>query len=102
MLLLDLRNAPVHGASLADSVVMMRDTSSLNLRSFPAEKLNTYRTDRDFQYGTDVRPYTSAWDRFWRMVREYIGDVLRSRSYDGFWKYILYALVISLMFFCSA
>ncbi|RDC64265.1 DUF4129 domain-containing protein [Adhaeribacter pallidiroseus] len=81
---------------LADTAQIAADTSRVVVRPFAVDQLNTYRDNPEFQYGTDVRPLTSAWDRFWRQVREYIWSILRSRSYEGFWKYIIYGFVVVL------
>ncbi|PSR54276.1 DUF4129 domain-containing protein [Adhaeribacter arboris] len=85
--------------SLTDSIHIAADTSRVVVRTLSADQLNAYRADPDFQYGTDVRPLTSAWDRFWRQVRAYSWEILRNRSYEGFWKYVIYGVVVGLTIF---
>ncbi|MDQ2770637.1 MAG: DUF4129 domain-containing protein, partial [Bacteroidota bacterium] len=58
-------------------------------------RLRELRGRRAFQYAEDARaPEQSAWDAFWARVREAIGEWLGSRSYNGFWRWIFYALFV--------
>ncbi|WP_169788164.1 DUF4129 domain-containing protein [Rufibacter tibetensis] len=66
----------------------------LQIRQPNPQKLKELRENKDFHYQQDVRPDMSFWERFWRKVGEYIARLLEGSSYQGFWKYILYALAI--------
>ncbi|RNI28817.1 DUF4129 domain-containing protein [Rufibacter latericius] len=68
--------------------------SPLKLRYPDPQKLQAYRESKDFQYGQDIRPDMSFWERFWRKVGDYLSELLSGTSYDGFWKYVMYAIAI--------
>lgn len=66
----------------------------IEVRKPDPETLKALQESREFQYGQDIRPDTSAWERFWRRVGRYLNRLLTARSYDFFWKYFLYAFAI--------
>ncbi|MBC3540947.1 DUF4129 domain-containing protein [Rufibacter sediminis] len=66
----------------------------LQLRYPDPQKLQELRESKDFQYGQDIRPDMSFWERFWRKIGDYLSQMLSGTSYDGFWKYVLYAIAI--------
>lgn len=63
-----------------DSAMVQYDSSSIELRTIPAEKLDAYRADSDFDYGQDVAEGVSIWDRirYWifRLWQTIFGDSL--------------------------
>ena len=65
------------------------------LRRPDAGRLRELRGQSAFQYEEAVTtPEQSAWSAFWARVREAIGNWLASRSYNHFWRWILYALFV--------
>ncbi|WP_210463211.1 DUF4129 domain-containing protein [Rufibacter roseolus] len=67
----------------------------LQLRYPDAKKLQELRENKDFQYQQDIRPDMSFWERFWRRVGDFLNSLLGKTSYNGFWKYVLYAIAIA-------
>ena len=90
----------------ADSMTAARDTAvyaAANERNSPpirvvdAGKLRDIQGDRAYQYGTDVPPTASAWDRFmawfWNKVRE----ILRTKAYRNVGQYVLVVAIAGLV-----
>ena len=56
-------------------------------------RLTELSGQREFQYA-QVESQPSAWDVFWTRFWRQVARWLSSRSYQGFWKWVLYALFI--------
>ncbi len=56
-------------------------------------RLNELGVQREFRYA-QVESQPSAWDLFWARFWRQVARWLSSRSYQGFWKWVLYALFI--------
>jgi Domain of unknown function (DUF4129) len=78
------------------------DQTPVRVRSVDADKLHDIETDRRYQYGNDVPPTASLWDRFWAWFWTKVGELLRTRAYRNFGQYALLvavgALVIWLLY----
>lgn len=56
-------------------------------------RLNELGGQREFRY-LQVENPPSAWDAFWARFWRWVARWLSSRSYQGFWKWVFYALFI--------
>lgn len=78
----------------ADSAVVMYDSSAVELRTLPAQKIDAYRADSDFDYGQGTAEGVSIWNRilYWlvRLWQMLFGDSL---SGDIF-QFIFYLLCL--------
>lgn len=79
--------------------LIKNDSSSLELRSFDLQKLNEYRTEKEFKYDDQIAVDTSWWDRFWTWVWDLIYGSLENPYTGGFIKYLLIAIVVVLLIF---
>lgn len=70
----------------------------VRLRRPAPERLRNFRRQREFQY-VEVRSEMSPWDLFWARVWQHVGEWLSSRSYQGFWRYVFYALFLGALIF---
>ncbi|GGK87084.1 DUF4129 domain-containing protein [Rufibacter glacialis] len=66
----------------------------LEVRHPNPQRLQALREKREFQYQQDVRPDRSLWERFWRRIGKFLSNLLAGTSYQGFWKYVVYAIAI--------
>jgi len=71
---------------------------AVRLRRPAPERLRDFRKQRDFQY-VEVHSEMSPWDLFWARVWQRVGEWLSSRSYQGFWRYVFYALFLGALIF---
>ncbi|MGV3540551.1 MAG: DUF4129 domain-containing protein [Rufibacter sp.] len=71
----------------------------LVVRTPDPQKLKELQETRDFLYRQDVRPDMSWWQRFWMRVGNFLNKIFSGTSYDGFWKYVLYAFAIGVTVF---
>lgn len=72
------------------------DQTKINLRQPSADRLNDYRSRREYDYTRDVAPPQNPLDRFWAWLSEKVGSFLSSKSFDDFWQYVILALVAAL------
>ena len=75
------------------------ENQPVKVRYIDAEKLRDFQEDRDFQYGHDVKPAFTFWERFKQRIKQTLYDLLSAPSYDHFWKYVLYAFAIGVTVF---
>ena len=47
---------------------ILYDTSTIQVRHYPADKMSVYKTDPAFQYERTIEPPSSRWRRFWDWV----------------------------------
>lgn len=77
----------------------VNDTTTVMVRNFAPGEINTYRTDRDFQYERFTEPPRSVWDRFrdwcWQKVTQLFAAGSRSKTF----RYLLIALTIAILVF---
>ncbi len=59
-----------------------------------AERLRELRGQREFTYVEAAPESPSAWDLFWRRIGQALRRWLASRSYEGFWRWVFYALFL--------
>ena len=59
---------------------MRVDSSTISVRQFSQPLLNSYRSDRHFQYDKITEPPISLWDRFWEWFWNKIGDILSTKT----------------------
>ena len=68
--------------------------SKAGIRTISQSRLNDFRSQNDFNYYRKLNPkqnwFDQMWDSFWQKVY----DFLSSTSYEHFWKYVLYAIII--------
>ena len=72
---------------------IIRDSSTVTLRSIPDERIAALRQDARFQYEQNLELASSGWERFWEqlwnlLVGRYLDDTLQP-----IWEYLLYALI---------
>lgn len=56
------------------------DTSSVNERGFKENALQSYKSDRNFQYENEVAESPSLWSRFWAWVWEKYEQISRTEA----------------------
>ncbi|WP_370726239.1 DUF4129 domain-containing protein [Fibrella aquatica] len=90
----------------ADSVAAARDTATyavvndrtpVGVRSVDADKLRDIQTDRAYQYGDDVPPTASPWQRFLSWFWYKVGELLRTKAYRSVGQYVLLAGIAGLV-----
>ncbi|WP_375417033.1 DUF4129 domain-containing protein [uncultured Hymenobacter sp.] len=69
-------------------------TAPLPPRPADAARLRELRQQREFTYVEAAPEAASAWDLFWRRVGQALRRWLASRSYEGFWRWVFYALFL--------
>ena len=74
-------------------------TTPLRPRHADEDRLRELRGQREFTYIDALPAAPSAWDLFWRRVREVISQWLASRSYQGFWRWVFYAAFLGAAIF---
>ncbi|MFC5410485.1 DUF4129 domain-containing protein [Larkinella bovis] len=87
--------AQVPAIPAADTVktqVAPDDRSAIQIRRPAADRIDAYRNDRDYQYGTNFRPATSPWAKFWNWLWRKVNTFFQSESYQNFWQYVFLAL----------
>ncbi|GAA4416966.1 hypothetical protein GCM10023187_48960 [Nibrella viscosa] len=70
------------------------DRQPMQVRYPAAEKLQEYRTSRDYQYQRDTRPLDNPLLKFWFWIQKSIADFLRSTAYRNFWQYVFLAVIV--------
>jgi hypothetical protein len=73
------------------------DQTPVQVRRLDADRLNDIRTSRDYQYGTDVPPTASLWDRIWAWFWMKIGELLRTKAYRNVGQYVLLVVIAALV-----
>ncbi|MBC6990439.1 DUF4129 domain-containing protein [Hymenobacter sp. BT491] len=73
-------------------------SATVTLRRPAPGRLHDFRRQRDFQY-VEVKSEMSAWDLFWMRFWNKVSEWLNSRSYQGFWRYVFYALFLGAIAF---
>ncbi|UOQ65228.1 DUF4129 domain-containing protein [Hymenobacter volaticus] len=83
----------------APPLPLPRDQSSnVVLRAPKAERLRSFREQRDFQYVT-VKSELSAWDLLWMRFWRWVAELLNTRPGKVLWEYGIYAaLVLAFVF----
>lgn len=79
------------------SYAAANDRTPVQVRSVDGKLLNEIRSSRDYQYGTDVPPTASLWDRFKAWLWTKLGELLASKGYRNVGQYILLAAVAALV-----
>lgn len=74
-------------------------TTPLRPRRADANRLQELRQQRAFTYVEVAPAPTSAWDLFWSRVWQSVREWLAGRSYQGFWRWIFYGLVLGAVIF---
>lgn len=73
------------------------DRGAIVVRQPAAQKLDGYRSSRDYQYDYDTRPPDNPWAKFkewfWRQVNEFF----QSKAYKSFWQYVILAVIAGLV-----
>lgn len=72
------------------------DRSSIRVRRPAADRIEEYRKNRDYQYGTDLKPATNLWSKFWSWFWQKVSSFLRSNSYQNFWQYVFLVMAAGL------
>jgi hypothetical protein len=81
-------------------MVAAPDDRSPQTARYPAESnLNTYRTDRDYQYSDDVPPPDSLIGKFFNWFFRQLRDFFISPAYQGFWRYVLMIAIAALVIY---
>ncbi|GAB2525697.1 DUF4129 domain-containing protein [Rufibacter soli] len=84
------------GAAAVPARPVAAAPAPLQLRYPDPAKLQELRESRDFQYQQDLRPDLSFWQRWLQRIGQFINRVLEARSFQSFWKYVIYAFAISI------
>jgi len=76
------------------------DDRSLQTARYPSESgLNTYRTDRDYQYSDDVPPPDSLIGKFFNWFFRQLREFFVGPAYQGFWRYIMLIAIAALVIY---
>ncbi|GAB3321905.1 hypothetical protein GCM10027299_17000 [Larkinella ripae] len=68
------------------------DRSSVQVRRPAPDRIKAYRSNRDYQYGQDLKPANTLWSKFWSWFWQKVGLFFRSNSYQNFWQYVFLAV----------
>ncbi|WP_234736462.1 DUF4129 domain-containing protein [Tellurirhabdus bombi] len=68
------------------------DRSRIELRRLNQDKLEDYRTSRDYQYDREAPPPQNPLAKFWAWVVGKIQSFLRSSAYENVWQYVFLAV----------
>ncbi len=75
------------------------DSSTINLRSFNAVKLEAYKQDRSFKYENVVEPAASLWQRFWSWFWFKVNEILSTKTgRNAFWTALIVIAIAILTF----
>lgn len=81
-------------------MVAAPDDRSPQTARYPDESdLNTYRTDRDYQYSDDIPPPDSLIGKFFSWFFSQLRDFFTSPAYQGFWRYVLLICIAALVIY---
>lgn len=85
-------------ADALDSSVAVQKTEINNVppRSFEKNKLEKYKTDKDYQYEQDIKQGESFWEKVKSWFWYYLGRLLFDEETTLFWRIVRYLLVISI------
>ena len=64
-------------------------------RRADAARLRELAAQREFSYVEAPAAAPSAWDLFWERVWQAVREWLAGRSYQGFWRWVFYALFVA-------
>ncbi len=79
-------------------MVAAPDDRSPQTARYPADSaLNSYRADRDYQYGDDIPPPESLIGKFFTWLFRKIGAFFNSPSYQSFWRYVILIVIAGLV-----
>ena len=70
-------------------------TTALRPRRADAVRLRELAAQREFSYAEAPAAAASAMDLFWQRVGQAVREWLAGRSYEGFWRWVFYALFVA-------
>jgi hypothetical protein len=73
------------------------DQTPVQVRSVDAERLDDIRSSRDYQYGDDLPPTASIWDRIWLWFWMKVARLFTAKAYVNGGQYVLLALLGALV-----
>nr|WP_293834857.1 DUF4129 domain-containing protein [uncultured Arsenicibacter sp.] len=85
--------SPEKPASKTVSFPAPDDCLPVTVRYPPADRLDDYRSQRDYQYDYDTKIPENPVARFWAWLSRKISDFLRSKAYHNFWQYVILLVI---------
>ena len=89
----------VEAAVVRKSLTIKSDSSRIQARTFDQSALNSYKTQRDFQYGTDYQTAQSLWDRFWRWFWNYFNRLISDAASNNATKNVSILVLTGLIIY---
>ncbi|MDR6785881.1 hypothetical protein ABIE26_004650 [Pedobacter africanus] len=81
------------------SVLIKNDSTKLELRNFNQQKIQQYKTEKEFLYEEAERIDLSYWDRFWKWFWSLFDGVVSNEYSGGILKYLVMLLAAGLIVF---
>ena len=78
----------------ADANIRFVDSLRVESRDIAAEKLDAFRSDDDFDYGTYAQPTLTLWQRIKYWVSEQIARLFNNTYFGRIYEVILYAICL--------
>lgn len=66
------------------------DSSRVEVRSIPEQHLESYKSDKNFQYTGQLQEDLSLWDSFWKWFWQKIGALMEKKGFQVGMKIFLY------------
>ncbi len=92
-------HSPVEAAVEKKSLTIKSDSSQIKPRAFNQSALETYKTNKDFQYGADYQTAQSLWTRFWRWFWNYFGSLISDVASNNATKNISIVVLTGLIIY---
>lgn len=87
-------------AAVAPKVVQLKnDSTKVVVRNFDQQKINAYRTQKEFIYDNVAPVNESLWDRFWKWFWSLFDHVVTNKYSGGVIKYVVIAVFVALIVF---
>lgn len=88
-----------HKTSVKDiiSLPAALDRTKMTPRLPSEERLDDYRSSRDYNYERDAPPPDNPLTRIWNWLDQKIADFLTSSAYEDFWQYVFLAMIAGLV-----
>ena len=72
------------------------DSAAIEVRYPSKEKIEKFKSDRDYQYNTDTTPPENPLAKFWYWLTQKLNNFLRSAAYKSVWQYVIMAGIAAL------
>lgn len=90
----------ISSACVSSQAKLRRDTAHILPRSFNNNSLESFKSNKDFQYNKFQEPPLSLWDKFWNWIWYKISQLLKTRNGRvTFWSLLIILGIAIIVFF---